>query len=86
MKSKSGNKEAPGLLEFLEEIIGTSGLKDDMETIQEKLTTLDDKRIEFGERVRVARSTVEQLYPVVRASVIALSANIYSMTFQNLVY
>jgi structural maintenance of chromosome 4 len=35
MKSKSGSKEAPGLLEFLEEIIGTSGLKEEMETIQD---------------------------------------------------
>jgi hypothetical protein len=31
MKSKSGSKEAPGLLEFLEEIIGTSTYKDEME-------------------------------------------------------
>jgi len=56
MKSKSGNKEAPGLLEFLEEIIGTSNYKESMEEIQEGLLKLDDKRIEYGERVRVARS------------------------------
>ena len=56
MKSKSGTKEAPGLLEFLEEVIGTSSFRDEMDGLQETMSQLEDRRIEYGERVRVARS------------------------------
>lgn len=57
MKSKSGDRSLPGLLEMLEEVIGTSCYKDEMDALQEGMTKTEDKRVEYGERVRVARST-----------------------------
>lgn len=59
MKAKSDNKDSPGLLELLEEIIGTASLKDQVEVVLEELNDLTDKKIEFGERVRITRSNVE---------------------------
>lgn len=59
MKAKSDNKDSPGLLELLEEIIGTSSLKDHVDMVLEELNELTDKKIEYGERVRITRSNVE---------------------------
>jgi structural maintenance of chromosome 4 len=59
MKPKSGSRESPGLLEFLEGTVGTAEFRDEMEETDEKLTRLDDRRIEDGERSRLARSAVE---------------------------
>jgi structural maintenance of chromosome 4 len=59
MKAKSGVKDSPGLLEFLEDTVGTALLRDEMAVIDTKLQVLDDRRTENGERSRLARSSLE---------------------------
>lgn len=52
MKPRSGNVEQPGLLEYLEEVIGSNELCVRMEEMQERLECEQERRIELGERVR----------------------------------
>jgi structural maintenance of chromosome 4 len=56
MKPKSGDREQPGLLEYLEEVIGTMQLKEIMDEKSSEIEKLEEKRYEYGERVTLARS------------------------------
>lgn len=56
MKPKSGDREQPGLLEYLEEVIGTMELKESMDEKNTEIEKLEEKRYEYGERVTLARS------------------------------
>lgn len=61
MKPRSGDPEKPGLLEYLEDIIGSNQFKDDIEKKDEEYEVLQNERREKGERMRIHEADLEKL-------------------------
>jgi structural maintenance of chromosome 4 len=61
MKPKSGNEEKPGLLEYLEDIIGSNQYKEKIESLEVEFEKLQEQRREKGERMRFTESELEKL-------------------------
>ncbi|CAI2199291.1 324_t:CDS:1, partial [Funneliformis geosporum] len=61
MKSKAANKHEDGLLEFLEDIIGTSKYKIPLEEANENLELLDEERSEKLNRVNIVEMDKQSL-------------------------
>lgn len=59
MKQKSGNKDHPGLLEYLEDIIGSSQFVEPLEELTKKLNELEEKRHERGERMKLSETELK---------------------------
>lgn len=53
MKPKSGDPERPGLLEYLEDIIGSNQYKEKIEELDEQYEKGNERRREQGERMRI---------------------------------
>lgn len=61
MKPKGQNKNDTGMLEFLEDIIGTFRYKEPLEKLVEKVETLAERRVERLHRLRVVQKEKEAL-------------------------
>lgn len=61
MKPKSGNSENPGLLEYLEDIIGSGVHKETIEKNQVRYEELQEIRREKGERMRFSQKDLDKL-------------------------
>ncbi|EGR34361.1 SMC4 structural maintenance of chromosomes 4, putative [Ichthyophthirius multifiliis] len=61
MKPKSGDPEKPGLLEYLEDIIGSDQFKEEIEKKEEQHEGLQNERREKGERMRIHEVDLEKL-------------------------
>nr|AAS90118.1 condensin subunit [Tetrahymena thermophila] len=61
MKPRSGDPEKPGLLEYLEDIIGSNQFKEDIEKKDEEYEVLQNERREKGERMRIHEADLEKL-------------------------
>ncbi|CAD8166777.1 unnamed protein product [Paramecium pentaurelia] len=63
MKPKSGDPEKPGLLEYLEDIIGSNQYQEQIDKMTEEYLQLDVQRREKGEMMRVVEMDLEKLEP-----------------------
>ncbi|KRX04587.1 SMCs flexible hinge [Pseudocohnilembus persalinus] len=61
MKPKSGDPDKPGLLEYLEDIIGSNQYKDKIEELDEQYEKDNELRREKGERMRITEQDLEKL-------------------------
>ncbi len=61
MKAKSGNADSPGLLEYLEDIIGSNQHKEEIEKLEVEYEAKQEVRREKGERMRLAETELEKL-------------------------
>ena len=61
MKPKSGNYDNPGLLEYLEEIIGTQHFQENIDALQEDYNSLEAKKKEGGEHLKLRQKEIEIL-------------------------
>lgn len=61
MKPKAPNEHEDGLLEYLEDIIGTAELKPEIAEAAEKLETLQDERVLLLGRLRITEGKVKAL-------------------------
>lgn len=61
MKPKSGKQEDPGLLEYLEEIIGSCVYKEKIESMDEEYTKLYESKREKNELVSISRMELLKL-------------------------
>ncbi|CAK8682655.1 unnamed protein product [Clavelina lepadiformis] len=64
MKPKSQTESGSGMLEFLEDIIGTSRYKDAIEKLGKEIEFLDEERKDKLTRVKVIEKDKEQLEPL----------------------
>ena len=63
MKPKSGDPEKPGLIEYLEDIIGSSVFQEKIETLIVEAEKLDTMRKERGEVMRIVEGDLLRLEP-----------------------
>lgn len=63
MKPKSGDVDKPGLLEYLEDIIGSNEYQEKIDRLSEQYLALDVQRREKGEMMRVVEMDLEKLEP-----------------------
>jgi structural maintenance of chromosome 4 len=63
MKPKAQNEHEEGLLEYLEDIIGTAQYKDQTELLGQKLETLNEERSQKLTRVRVVEKEKNLMTP-----------------------
>lgn len=61
MKPKSQNDNDTGMLEFLEDIIGTSRYKEPLEKLANKVEVLTERKMEKLHRLRVVQREKESL-------------------------
>lgn len=61
MKPKGQNENDTGMLEFLEDIIGTSRYKEPLEKLTNKVDELTERRVEKLHRLRVVQKEKEAL-------------------------
>jgi len=61
MKPKGQNENDTGMLEFLEDIIGTFRYKEPLEKLADKVETLSERRVEKLHRLRVVQKEKEAL-------------------------
>ena len=61
MKPKSNDISNPGLLEYLEDIIGSNQYKQKIESLEEEYTQLVDMQADRQERVRINEEDLEKL-------------------------
>ncbi len=61
MKAKSGNPDSPGLLEYLEDIIGTQKYNEKIQTLDQDVEKMQEQRREKGERMRFTEKEVLEL-------------------------
>ena len=61
MKPKAQNPNEVGLLEYLEDIIGSNKYVEEIETIERELETLREEKIEKTNRLRNAQRHLETL-------------------------
>lgn len=61
MKPKGQNENDTGMLEFLEDIIGTSRYKEPLEKLTNKVDDLTERRVEKLHRLRVVQKEKEAL-------------------------
>lgn len=61
MKPKGQNENDTGMLEFLEDIIGTARYKEPLEKLSQKVELLTERRAEKLNRLRVVESEKEAL-------------------------
>jgi len=61
MKPKGQNENDTGMLEFLEDIIGTSRYKEPLEKLTNKIEELTERKIEKLHRLRVVQKEKEAL-------------------------
>lgn len=61
MKPKAQNENDTGMLEFLEDIIGTFRYKEPLEKLADKVETLTEHRVEKLHRLRVVQKEKESL-------------------------
>lgn len=61
MKPKSGDPDKPGLLEYLEDIIGSNQHKERIEELEESYEKDNETRREKGERMRITENDLEKL-------------------------
>lgn len=63
MKAKTGDPDKPGLLEYLEDIIGSNKYQEQIDGLLEQYLVLDAQRREKGEMMRVVEMDLEKLEP-----------------------
>lgn len=63
MKPKSGDPDKPGLIEYLEDIIGTSLYQEQIETLSQDSEKLEVMRRERGEVMRIVENDLQRLEP-----------------------
>ena len=82
MKPKSGNSENPGLLEYLEDIIGSGVHKEKIEKNQAKYEELVEIRREKGERMKFFYKDLEKLNDAKNLAIefVRREKNIYQLT------
>lgn len=61
MKPRSGDADKPGLLEYLEDIIGSNIFKDRIEELDTQYESLQEVRREKGERMRITEGDLSKL-------------------------
>lgn len=61
MKAKGQNENDTGMLEFLEDIIGTFRYKEPLQKLADKVETLTELRIEKLNRLRIVQKQKEAL-------------------------
>ena len=61
MKPMSGDSDKPGLLEYLEDIIGSDQFKEEIEKKDEEHENLQNEKREKGERMRIHEIDLEKL-------------------------
>ena len=61
MKPKSGDPEKPGLLEYLEDIIGSATFQESIDTLALDSEKLEAMRRERGEVMRIVENDLERL-------------------------
>jgi len=66
MKPKAQNEHEDGLLEYLEDIIGSAQYKDKIEELDAQLDSLGDQRNEKVSRVRMIENEKEALQVTTR--------------------
>jgi structural maintenance of chromosome 4 len=65
MKPKAQNEHEDGLLEYLEDIIGTSQYKEQIEALSTQLETLNDERGTKMTRMRIAEKDKNALEVII---------------------
>lgn len=61
MKPKGANEHETGMLEYLEDIIGTARFKKPLETLYARIEVLNEEKIEKYNRVKLAEKEKDEL-------------------------
>lgn len=81
MKPRSGDPDKPGLLEYLEDLIGSNKYKEQIDKYDEEYDQLQDVRRERGEKMRITEGDLEKLMPAKNMAIefIRKEKNIYQI-------
>jgi len=61
MKPKSGDPDKPGMLEYLEEIIGSNKYQSRIEELEKQNEVLQEQKREKGQRMNITEADLEKL-------------------------
>ncbi|XP_044758906.1 structural maintenance of chromosomes protein 4 [Coccinella septempunctata] len=86
MKCKADNPNEPGMLEYLEDIIGTSRYIKPLELLNERVETLSDARSEKVNRLKLVQKELEELQGPMAEAVDYLKAENTVATCKNILY
>lgn len=86
MKCKADNPNESGMLEYLEDIIGTSRYIKPLELLNERVETLSDARSEKVNRLKLVQKELEELEGPMGEAVDYLKAENTVATCKNILY
>lgn len=86
MKSKAANEHETGMLEYLEDIIGTSRYKESLEKLAERVEILNERRTEKLNRLKLIENDINTLKEPMQAAVEYLKLENDIMLNKNILY
>lgn len=86
MKPKGQNEHDTGMLEYLEDIIGTYRFKEPLEKLNEKVEMLTELRVEKLNRLRIVEKEKQALEEPMQSAVQYLKTENEIIYFQNELY